>query len=158
MIFFLELVCILIIWNLFLFSGLNGYLENVLEKFKHSMKEGIPSLGIPSFDPFHISELDFPTLVGAYGPYGLNVDINMDFNNLSIGQLSTYDVTYVDANLNQLSLDLQVNLCQKHSFLHQSTQNMITDRLLNSEFSTRKLQVQYSRVRNRGRAGNKHRA
>ena len=99
----------------FLFSGLNGYLENVLEKFKLSMKEGIPSLGIPSFDPFHISELDFPTLVGAYGPYGLNVDINMDFNNLSIGQLSTYDVTYVDANLNQLSLDLQVDHCQKHA-------------------------------------------
>ena len=79
------------------------------------MKEGIPSLGIPSFDPFYISELDFPTLVGAYGPYGINVDINMDFSNLSIGQLSTYDVTYVDANLNQLSLDLQVDHCQKHA-------------------------------------------
>ena len=130
----------------FLFSGLNGYLENVLEKFKLSMKEGIPSLGIPSFDPFHISELDFPTLVGAYGPYGLNVDINMDFNNLSIGQLSTYDVTYVDANLNQLSLDLQVNLCQKHSFLHQLTQHMTADCSFNYEFSTRKLQVVYNKL------------
>ena len=100
------------------------------------MKEGIPSLGIPSFDPFYISDLDFPTLVGAYGPYGLNVDINMDFNNLSIGQLSTYDVTYVDANLNQLSLDLQVNLCQKHSFLNQLTKNMTADFLLDYKFNT----------------------
>ena len=34
----------------------------------------------------------------------------MDFNNLSIGQLSTFDVTYLDANLKKLSLDLQLKI------------------------------------------------
>ena len=38
---------------------------------------------------------------------------------------------------------IKVNLCQKHSFLHQLTHNMTTDCSLNYEFSTRKLQVQY---------------
>ena len=38
---------------------------------------------------------------------------------------------------------LQVILCQKHSFLYQITQNMTADCKLNYEFSTRKLQVQY---------------
>ena len=33
-------------------------------------------------------------------------------------------------------------VCQKRSFLHQSTHNMMTDCSLNYEFSTRKLQVQ----------------
>ena len=40
-------------------------------------------------------------------------------------------------------LKIQVNLCQKHSFLHQLTHNMTTDCSLNYKFSTRKLQVQY---------------
>ena len=36
---------------------------------------------------------------------------------------------------------VQVILCQKHSFLHQLTQNMTTDCSLNYEFNTRKLQI-----------------
>ena len=38
---------------------------------------------------------------------------------------------------------MQVIFYQRHSFLHQLTQNMTTDCLLNYEFSTGKLQVQY---------------
>ena len=38
---------------------------------------------------------------------------------------------------------LQVILCQKNSIMYQLTQNMTTDCLLNYQFSTRKLQVQY---------------
>ena len=38
---------------------------------------------------------------------------------------------------------VEVNLCQKHLFLHQLTHNITTDCFLNCEFSTRKLQVQY---------------
>ena len=41
---------------------------------------------------------------------------------------------------------LQVIICQKHSFLRQLTQNMTADCSLNYEFSTRKLQVQYLHV------------
>ena len=104
---FLIQILILIIDE---FLGLNDYLKAVLDKFKVNMNEGMPSLGIPSLDPFFIPELDFPRLTGAYGPYGYHVDINMDFNNLSIAQLSTYDVTFVDVNLNQLSLDLQLKI------------------------------------------------
>ena len=74
------------------------------------MKDGMQTLGIPPLDPFFIPELDFPRLTGAYGPYGAHVDINMDFENLSISQLSIFDVTFVDANLSQLSLNLQLNI------------------------------------------------
>ena len=38
---------------------------------------------------------------------------------------------------------IQVNIFQKHLFLHQLTHNMTTDCLMNYKFSTRKLQVQY---------------
>ena len=37
---------------------------------------------------------------------------------------------------------LQVNLCQKHSFLNHLTHNMTTDCSLKYKFSTRKIQVQ----------------
>ena len=37
---------------------------------------------------------------------------------------------------------VQVNLCQKHSFLNQLTHNMTTDCSLITDFSTRKIQVQ----------------
>ena len=37
---------------------------------------------------------------------------------------------------------LQLNLCQKHSFLNQLTHSVATDISLNYEFSTRKVQVQ----------------
>ena len=37
---------------------------------------------------------------------------------------------------------LQVNLCQKHSFLNQLTHNTTTDCSLITDFSTRKIQVQ----------------
>ena len=37
---------------------------------------------------------------------------------------------------------VQVNLCQKHLFLHQLTHNLMTDCSLNYEFSTWKLQAQ----------------
>ena len=40
------------------------------------------------------------------------------------------------------SANLQVNLCQKHSFLNQLTHNMTTDCSLITDFSTRKIQVQ----------------
>ena len=39
--------------------------------------------------------------------------------------------------------NIQVNLCQKHSFLHRLTQSIATDCSLNYKFSARKLQVQY---------------
>ena len=38
--------------------------------------------------------------------------------------------------------DMQVNLCQKHSFLNHLTHNMKTNCSLITEFSTRKIQVQ----------------
>ena len=37
---------------------------------------------------------------------------------------------------------IQVNLCQKHSFLNQLTHNMTTDCSLITDFSTRKIQVE----------------
>ena len=42
----------------------------------------------------------------------------------------------------QLYVLIQVNLCQKDSFLNQLTHNMTTDCSLNPEFSTRKFQAQ----------------
>ena len=42
-----------------------------------------------------------------------------------------------------IEMKAQVNLCQKHSFLHLLTQNMTTDCSLNYKLSTWKIQVQY---------------
>ena len=41
---------------------------------------------------------------------------------------------------------VQVILCEKHSFLHQLTQNMKTNCRLNYELGKRKLQVQYKKT------------
>ena len=56
-------------------------------------------------------------------------------NNPAVGALSSGS----DSGI--FSISVQVILCQKHSFLHQLTQNMMTDCLLNYNFSSRKLKL-----------------
>ena len=52
-------------------------------------------------------------------------------------------VQYILCTTNCLCLDIKNNLmyCQKHSFMHQLTQNMTTDCLFDYQFSKRKHQV-----------------
>ena len=70
------------------------------------------------------------------------------FNNYVDMILSFFDhlPKYLSWTFYQLNLEffdhIQVNLCQKHSFLNQLTHNMTTDCSLNPEFSTRKFQAQ----------------